>query len=510
MKSVCETIKAAIVLSLLVAGMVSSTACTADPAMVIKSGPTDAAALMIGNWADPTILKDRDTYYMTHTSFEYQPGLLIWRSKDLRTWTPVTRATVNQSGSIWAPDLVKHNGEYRIYYPADRKNWVVTARKIEGPWSKPVELGASGIDPGFVADEDGRQYVHLSAGLAAKLSDDGRKVAEKPKKVYKGWPIPQDWTIEGFYLESPKLMNRRGWYYLTSAQGGTAGPSTSHMVVSARSKTPLGPWTNSPYNPIIRTWDRDEPWWSKGHGTPVAGLSGKWFCVLHGYMNSQRTLGRSTLIEPIEWTSDGWFRRASAWPDGWKKAPMKIELNNSDEFDGDKLGIQWAFYKQYEAERVKFANGALGLQGRGETPGLSHPMAVMAMDRAYEIETQLTITGDGGAGLMLFGSPTVYIGLAITSDGKLKRIQEGYRHYGRLPEVKLNAAPVKLRITNNKQDVRISYKVGKEDWKTVQPGQDVAMTKPAWHSLRPALFAHGEAKATFEYFRYKPLGKPSQ
>ena len=35
---------------------------------------TQAKPLLIGNWADPSILKDGDDYYMTHSSFEYQPG----------------------------------------------------------------------------------------------------------------------------------------------------------------------------------------------------------------------------------------------------------------------------------------------------------------------------------------------------------------------------------------------------------------------------------------------------
>ena len=37
---------------------------------------------------------------------------------------------------------------------------------------------------------------------------------------------------------------------MTTAVGGTAGPPTGHMVISARSKSIHGPWQNSPYNPI--------------------------------------------------------------------------------------------------------------------------------------------------------------------------------------------------------------------------------------------------------------------
>jgi len=69
------------------------------------------------------------------------------------------------------------------------------------------------------------------------------------KYNYSGWPIPRQWTIECFCMEGPKLVKRKEYYYLTVAEGGTAGPATSHMVVSARSKSPLGPWENSPFNP---------------------------------------------------------------------------------------------------------------------------------------------------------------------------------------------------------------------------------------------------------------------
>lgn len=467
--------------------------------------PTEARPLLIGNWADPTILKDGDDYYLTHSSFEFQPGLLLWHSKDLRSWRPVAHAVVNQEGSIWAPELIKHGGRYYLYYPAAGTNWVVTAETISGPWSNPVSIGVSHIDPGHVAADDGQRYVHLSGGRAVEMSADGLKAVTKPVKVYDGWPIPKDWTIECFCLESPKCTRRDGWYHLISAQGGTSGPATSHMVVSARSRHPLGPWENSPHNPIIRTWDRDELWWSKGHGTLVEGPGGQWYCVLHGYMNGYRTLGRCTLIEPIQWTGDGWFRAAGEWPQGWE-TPAVAEMPVSDAFDGDRLGIQWQFYRRYDPSRYRLAGGRLTLEGFGDSPGQSQPLSIMAMHRAYEIETEVTLDGDGSVGLMLFGSPDVYIGLAIGSDGTLRRVQEGFRRYGRTDEPTIGVARVALRMVNDKQDVRFYYRVDDGPWEVLQPGMDVsAMTTVGWHALRPALFATGKAHGTFERFDYRPL-----
>jgi beta-xylosidase len=69
-----------------------------------------------GDYPDPSILRDGDDYYMVHSSFEYYPGLLIWHSKDLLNWTPVTSALHKNVGSVWAPDLVKHNNKYYILH----------------------------------------------------------------------------------------------------------------------------------------------------------------------------------------------------------------------------------------------------------------------------------------------------------------------------------------------------------------------------------------------------------
>lgn len=95
----------------------------------------------------------------------------------------------------------------------------------------------------------------------------------------------------------PKLTYRNGYYYLTSAQGGTAGLATSHMVVSARSKHITGPWENSPYNPVVHTYSAADDWWSKGHGTLVDDVDGNWWIFYHAYAKEYHTLGRSTLME---------------------------------------------------------------------------------------------------------------------------------------------------------------------------------------------------------------------
>jgi Beta-xylosidase len=95
-----------------------------------------------GDYPDPTILRDGDDFYMTHSSFTYFPALLIWHSTDLVHWEPVARAVEDGNYSIFAPDLCKVDGKYYIYYPTSKgENYVVTADKIEGPLERPGQAG---------------------------------------------------------------------------------------------------------------------------------------------------------------------------------------------------------------------------------------------------------------------------------------------------------------------------------------------------------------------------------
>src|SRR5215218_4242417 len=45
--------------------------------------------VMAGDYPDPSILKDGDDYYMTFSSFDAYPGLVIWHSRDLVNWQPI-------------------------------------------------------------------------------------------------------------------------------------------------------------------------------------------------------------------------------------------------------------------------------------------------------------------------------------------------------------------------------------------------------------------------------------
>lgn len=191
--------------------------------------------IIAGDHSDPTVLKDGRDYYMTFSTSNSYPSLIVWHSRDLMNWRPVTAALSKPMGLVFAADLAKHNGRYFIYIPilppvvgsglgGGSKIFVIHANTISGPWSDPVDLGIEGfIDPGHIVGEDGKRYLFLNGVSRVRLTDDGLATAGAVEHVYDGWRYPDDWVTEAYALEGPKLLRHGEFFYLVSAVGGTAG-----------------------------------------------------------------------------------------------------------------------------------------------------------------------------------------------------------------------------------------------------------------------------------------------
>lgn len=460
-------------------------------------------AILSGDYPDPSIMRDGKDYYMTHSPFYYAPGFLIWHSQDLMNWEPVCRVMPEYEGSAMAPDLLKYKDTYYIYFPSAGTNWVVWAKDIRGPWSKPIDLKVSGIDPGHIADEQGHRYLYVDDGYVVRLTDDGLATVGEKQKVYDGWFYPEGWETECMCLESPKLNYHNGYYYLTSAQGGTAGPATSHMVASARSKNILGPWENSPYNPIVHTYSTRDNWWSKGHGTLVDDVNGNWWIVYHAYAKGYHTLGRQTLIEPIEWTSDGWYRTKQTATPIKATQPIRHGLTLSDDFNGPELGLQWTFWKEYAVKELTFGKGSLQMKAKGSSPADGRLLLTTAEDKNYETQVEITIGRGNRAGLLLYYNEKAYAG--ILSDGKKFTVYQNPETKWEVPNTIGNHFYAKIRNRANLLQIMVS-KDG-ERWSTVADNLDVSQLHHnnflGFYALRPALLSAGKGSATFARFRYR-------
>jgi len=466
--------------------------------------------IFAGDYPDPSILRDGDDYYIVHSSFEYYPGLLIWHSKDLINWTPITHALHKYVGSVWAPDLVKYKNKFYIYFPAGNSTYVVTADAINGPWSDPVDLKINYIDPGHFTDARGKRYLYFNNGGYVPLSDDGLSVTGEFKHTYDGWKIPRDWSIECFCMEGPKMAKRGNYYYLTVAEGGTAGPATSHMVISARSRSPFGPWENSPYNPIIRTKQNSEKWWSKGHGTLFEDAKGKWWMVFHGYENGYYNMGRQTLLQPIEWTNDGWFKS----PGGIKtdepiKRPVKSiskpTFSLNDDFGGNDLKPQWQFFREYDTSRFRVADNCLTIKAKGHAVGDCAPLLCIPSNHSYVAQIELTIEGEATGGLVLFYDNKYYSGVLADKENVLANLR-GWQFPTAKAVLKRH---VFLRLKNIKNTVDMYYSVDGQKWTKIENSVEVSgynhNVLSEFLSLRLGLCSIGDGDVKFRNFIYKPL-----
>lgn len=472
--------------------------------------------IMSGDRPDPSILKDGDDYYMTFSSFDAYPGLVIWHSRDLINWTPIGPALFTNVGAVWAPDLVEHNGRYFIYFPGispNRSIYVIWADSIRGPWSDPIDLKNRRIDPGHAVGPDGRRYLFLSAGYMVPLADDGLSIVGEERKVYPGWTFPKDWIVEGFAQEGPKILKKGNYYYQVLAQGGTAGPPTGHMIVAARSKTIEGPWEDSPYNPIVRTQSGHEPWWSKGHGTLVEGPDKRWWMVYHAYEKGFYNLGRQTLLEPVEWLSDGWFRVAKYDPARPipKPVPASAGLHGlalSDDFSTNKMGTQWSFYggDAVDKDRYRHENNSLVLAAKGKSPADSSPLWFVTGDHAYEVEVEIIADPGATAGLLLFYNRRLYVGLGFSATNF---IMHSYGIERPVAKPAHAGSRLHVRLRNDRHIVTIDYSIDGRTWERF----DRAMEVSGYHhnvgydflSLRPALYAAGSGEVRFRNFKYRAL-----
>ena len=473
--------------------------------------------LMSGDHPDPTILKDGRDYYMTFSRFDSYPGLVIWHSQDLVNWTPVTAALTRNIGSVWAPELTKHKNRYYLYIPvkaSPNTSYVIWADRIEGPWSDPIDLKLPNhIDPGHAVGDDGSRWLFLSGGDRVRLTDDGLATAGPIEHVYDPWRYPEDWIVEGFAPEGPKITRHGGYFYLITAVGGTAGPPTGHMVIAARSRSINGPWENHPGNPLVRTASAEEKWWSRGHATLVEGPDGSWWTVYHGYENGFWTLGRQTLLDKVEWTPDGWFRmtggdlsRPLPKPAGGRAVRHGQQL--SDNFSNLQLGSKWNFFKPAadEKSRVRTAGNTLFFKARGKAPSDSSPLLLIAGDQAYRFECDIEIEPGGVAGLLLFYDEKLYAGLGfdenrfVTHQYGIERGRPANPHGRRM----------RMRVTNDRHIV--SYHTsgdGGRSWKRFDRGMEVSgyhhNVRGGFLMLRPGLYSAGAGEARFRDFRFEAL-----
>lgn len=467
--------------------------------------------ILDGDYADPAVFREGDNFYLCVSTGSYLPGLTIFHSKDLVNWSilcnPLRKFGEN-SFEAWAPDILKYKDKYYIYYCANGSNYVLWSDKIDSGWSDPIDLKVGLIDPGHVVDDEGNRYLILSTNHIVKLSDDGLKVESEPRKLFDTPHIPEEWEVEGEYPEAPNIFKKDGYYYLTYADGGTSGPATSHMIMSARARSLEGPWEFSPYNPVVCTRSRTEKWISKGHGHFVEDMNGKWWVIYHAYENGYDALGRKLLLSPVEFTEDGWFKVNQRPDDAYRKPldiPKKEEKSIATFADLNELDSKWKIIDTYAPDKYSLTeNMELLVKATGTNPGNSSAISFITGDHSYEMTACVTRRDPGTkCGLLVQYNKNVFNGIGIEDGhitiyllGKLWVIGEA-----------VDTEKIWFKLVNNDQYLSHYYSLDGVKYKKMSQMTNLT---PQCHNayggfvgLRPGLYAFGEGEACFGEFYYQ-------
>jgi beta-xylosidase len=268
---------------------------------------------------DPSVVLVDGVYYLATSTFEYLPGIALYSSTDLSSWTPIghviTRgeqadlSKVRTPGGVWAPTIRHHDGTFFVIVSimfGSRGCVVYSADSPRGPWSEGVEIpDVDGYDPDLAWDDDGVAYVtfaKMGAGIqqvTVDLTTGQALEAARPM-----------WSGTGLHApESPHLYKHGEYWYLLIAEGGT---ERGHAVSIARGSSPRGPFVADTANPILSARSTDCPIQNTGHAdlvsTPDGGIALVFLGVRPlGFTRSFSPLGRETFVTDAKWV-DGWIR----------------------------------------------------------------------------------------------------------------------------------------------------------------------------------------------------------
>lgn len=293
--------------------------------MTLVSNP-----VLPGCYPDPTVCRVGEDYYLVTSTFEYVPGLPVFHSRDLATWTQIGHALdrpgqldmagIASSGGLYAPTLRHHDGVFYLVCtlvdqadPDRGGNFLMTATDAAGPWSDPVWLGLDGIDPSLFFDDDGRVWLHGTRLAAQPQWHDQTEVWLReldPATMTLIGPEHVLWrgaVLGAVWAEGPHLYKVDGCYYLLAAEGGT---EIHHAISVARADSVTGPYEGNKANPVLthRHLGRGVDVVGVGHADLVQTPDGAWWAVLLGmrpYGGYHYNLGRETFLVPVSW-EDGW------------------------------------------------------------------------------------------------------------------------------------------------------------------------------------------------------------
>ena len=524
----------------------------------VKAGDNEYLnPILAGFYPDPSIARAGDDYYLVASSFAYFPGVPIFHSRDLVSWTQIghvldrpSQLNLDSAGvsrGIFAPTIQYHDKTfYMITTLVDRGgNFFVTATDPAGPWSDPVWLPQiDGIDPSIFFDEDGKAYVvNNGPPVGTPLYDGHRAIwIQELDLAAKALVGPRTVIVNGgvdlskkpIWIEAPHILKVRGAYYLICAEGGTAD---QHSEVVFRSDSVRGPYVPYAGNPILTQRHlnprRAAPVTTAGHADFVQTPNGEWWAVFLGVRpyagDVHYNAGRETFLLPVRWSGEWplilsdsatvpYVHTRPALP---KQNPPAVPTSGNftvrDEFDAPSLAPSWVLLRTPRERWYDLATprGALTIRARPVELWSRHQPSFVARRQQHlrasastAVRFVPTTAGDK-AGLAAFHNETHYYLLSVAlADGRTVIRLE--RRAGERPDrpaavvaeapIRPSAAePVLLRIDARSDRYDFYYAERPNEWKRLAADLDgtILSTKVAGGFVGTmfGLFAYSDAAA---------------
>lgn len=395
--------------------------------------------VLSGFYPDPSICRVGEDYYIVNSSFAYFPGVPIFHSRDLAHWEQVGNILDREeqlplagseiSEGIYAPSIRYNNGTYYMITTNTSYggNFIVTAEKPEGPWSKPYYLGeeAKGIDPDLFFDTDGRCYyvgtrpnpegVRYNGDWeiwVQELDLSQMKLTGESMAIWKGAVKDVIWP------EGPHIYKIDGYYYLLHAEGGT-GPE--HSISVARSKELFKWFEGCPRNPVFthRNLGMDYPVVYAGHGDLVDDGHGNWYIIMLASRPCKRhsSMGRESFLARVTW-ENGWpvinagiGKLCESMELPFEEYRFANEISHHDHLhfygsrlDDRLLGIHTRNESQYSLDARKGFLRLFAGKGKIEDKTNASYLGIRQKDYCFEASTGLLFTpsANESAGLVYY------------------------------------------------------------------------------------------------------------
>ncbi|OBT76676.1 hypothetical protein VF21_03911 [Pseudogymnoascus sp. 05NY08] len=343
------------------------------------SNTTYTNPLLPGWHSDPScvfIPTLSNTTFCITSPFLTFPGLPLYSSRDLRTWT-LARNVFNR------PEQVKEFAG--LDTNADEGFWAATARyylfSSEDPfddssWSEGlrVENPQKTIDPDLFWDDDGQFYMASGWGgiYLSTVNLTTGAVSTPATRTWNG--------TGGSNPEGPHIYKKDGWYYLLIAEGGS-GPN--HSATIARSPSIWGPYESY------------AGWGGEVVGCSLATRSGPEFEVAPMGRETvpfpvEGPEGRWPVVAPVRGVMIGWSRPAAASPPrpGGEEGILVDGADVVDFRPGEKMPRNWVHHRLPTASSF-----VVSPRGHEKTLQLVPSAANLTGNKEVEVADGLTFVG---------------------------------------------------------------------------------------------------------------------